>query len=147
LVATAGQLITVQDNDKGLFTRKVKAFCFMETASEKLNRWYKEQKRKAQNNNLEKIRKIPYGLKISKRRFFNDLYDLEPHEKVIYIRLGLYQDREGHCWPSMRVLADDLNLNKNTIQKYIRKLEKKGFIKIDKKRGKRGKRFDYWLLK
>ena len=117
------------------------------SASEKLNKWYREQERKAQNNNLEKIRKIPYGITISKKRWFNDLYDLEPTEKDIYVGLCLYKDQEGHCWPAMRTLATDLNLDKNTIQKYIHNLEKKGFIKIDDKKGQKGKRFEYWLLK
>lgn len=108
--------------------------------SEALAKWQREQNQKAN-------KKIAYGIKISKHRLFNDLYDLEPVEKVIYISLGLFKDQKGYCWPSMRTLAGALNLNKDTIQKYIWKLKEKGFIKIDTRRGKRGKRYAYFLEK
>ena len=110
------------------------------TGSEALAKWNREQIQKAN-------KKISYGIKISKHRLFNDLYDLEPTEKVIYQALLLFEDEKGYCWPSMRTLAGGLNLNKDTIQKYIWILKEKGFIKIDTKRGKRGKRYGYWLLK
>ena len=123
-------------------TRKVGHFYFMAniTGSEAMAKWNREQIQKAN-------KKIPYGIKISKHRLFNGLYDLEPIEKVIYISLELFKDERGYCWPSMRSLAGDLNLSKTTIQKYIWELKKKGFIKIDTMRGKRGKRYGYWLLK
>jgi len=107
---------------------------------EKLNKWLKE-KGKEQN------KKISYGIKISKHRLFNDFYNLVPTEKVIYIGLLLFKDQKGYCYPSMRTLATCLGLDKNTIQKYIWELKKKGFIKIDTEKGKRGKRYGYWLLK
>ena len=107
---------------------------------ENLNKWKSE---KIQNEN----KKIPYGIKISKHRLFNDLYDLDPTEKVIYQALGLFKDRKGYCWPSMRTLATGLNLDKNTIQRKIWELKKKGFIRIEIKKGERGKRHGYWLLK
>jgi biotin operon repressor len=107
---------------------------------ENLAKWKLE---KAKDEN----KKLPYGVKISKHRLFNDLYDLEPTEKVIYIGLCLFKDQQGYCYPSMRKLANDLNISKNTIQKNIWGLKEKGFIKIDTKRGKKGKRYGYWLLK
>ena len=118
------------------------AFCFMTniTGSEAMAKWNREQIQKAN-------KKIAYGIKVSKHMLFNELYDLEPTEKVIYQALLLFKGKEGNCWPSMRTLADNLHLSKNTIQKYIWTLKKKGFIKIDTKRGKRGKRYHYWPLK
>lgn len=107
---------------------------------EKLNKWLK---RKSADEN----KKIIYGLKISKRKWFSELLSLSPTEKVIYVGLQLYADKTGHCWPSMRKLAKDLGLTKNTIQKHIQTLGKKGFLKIEIKKGTQGKRFEYWLLK
>jgi len=106
---------------------------------EALNKW--------EHQEIKKSGKARYGISITKKKWLNDLYGLNPHEKVIYIGLRLYADREGHCWPSMRTLAKDLNLNKMTIQKYILTLKEKRFLKIKTKRGKGGKRFEYWLLK
>jgi len=107
---------------------------------EKLNKWLK---RKTKDEYKKKI----YGLKISKRWWFRELLTLDSTEKVIYVGLRLYADKTGHCWPSMRSLAKDLGLHKNTIQKSIQALKEKGFLKIKIKQGTQGKRFEYWLLK
>jgi len=108
--------------------------------SENLKKWESEIAR-------SENKKIPYGIKISKHRLFNDLYDLDPTEKVIYFGLCLFKDEKGYCWPSMRLLAGSLNLSKTTIQKYIWELKEKGFIRIETKKGEKGKRHGYWLLK
>jgi predicted transcriptional regulator len=112
-----------------------------------LSKWEDKITNLEKKFSLEENKKTPYGTKISKHRLFNDLYDLEPTEKVIYIGLLLFRSRENYCWPSMRTLASGLNLHKNTIQKGIWRLKEKGFIKIDKGRGEKGKRYGYWLLK
>lgn len=103
---------------------------------EKLDKWKKE-----------KIAKKRYGFSITKTRLHKTLQGLNPYEKVVYINLWLYADREGHCWPSMRHQAKDLGLAVMTIQKHIQTLKKKRFLKIKTKKGKGGKRFEYWLLK
>ena len=110
------------------------------TAFEKLNIWRKKETEK-------EYKKKIYGLKISKRWWFKELLTLSPTEKVIYVGLRLYADKTGHCWPSMRKLAKDLGLRKNTIQKSIQSLKEKGFLRIEIKKGTQGKRFEYWLLK
>lgn len=94
-----------------------------------------------------KIDKSQYGITISKKKLFNDLHDLSPTAKVIYEALRLYSDREGHCWPSMRQLATNLNLSKDAIMRNVKELKSKGFVNIDTKRGRGGKRFEYWILK
>jgi len=108
-----------------------------------LNEYY------AEKGGVEKIfslkKKFHYGVNITKQRLHNDLYDLDPNEKVVYIDLLLYKDQQGYCYPSMRTLAGNLNLNKDTIQKTIKSLTKKGFLKIEKRWGKKGKAFGYWL--
>lgn len=107
---------------------------------EKLNKWLK---RKSKDEYKKKI----YGLKLSKDKLFKQLLILSPTEKVIYLGLRLYADKKGHCWPSMRGLATDLDLDKNVIQKYIQALKEKGFLRIEIKKGTQGKRFEYWILK
>lgn len=89
-----------------------------------------------------------YGYTICKRTLYDALHGLNPYEKVIYLALRLYADnRTNWCCPGMRELAEKLNLSKNTINKYISTLKKKKFLKIGIKRGRGGKRFEYWLLK
>ena len=72
---------------------------------------------------------------------------LGPYEIVVYHGLAIHADVEGHCWPSMRTLAKELHLDKDTVNRCILSLREKGFIKIKKTRGKGGARFEYWLLK
>jgi len=88
-----------------------------------------------------------HGCWLSKTKLHGTLHDLDPVEKVIYLNLWLYADKYGHCWPSMRLQADKLNLDKNTIQKKIHSLETKEFLKIEVKQGTQGKRHEYSLLK
>jgi predicted transcriptional regulator len=111
----------------------------MEIGHDKLKKWEQAEVRKSN--------KAHYGITITKLKLHKGLYDLEPTEKVLYLDLWLYADKEGHCWPCMRELAENLHLDKNTIQKYIQTLKEKGFLRIEIKRGTQGKRFEYWLLK
>ena len=108
--------------------------------NEQLKQWEKQQVSAVAG-------KKPYGVKISKLRLFNDLAALSDTEKVIYISLLLFKDREGYCYPSMRYLGNLLGHDKNTIQKYIWALKKKGFLEIKKRWGKLGKAYGYRLLK
>jgi len=109
------------------------------TGREELEKWEKTE--------IKKSSKARYGISITKKRLHDELQALKPCEEVVYQDLRLYADRWGICWPSMRNLAKDLNLDKNTIQKSIRTLKKKGFLKIKTKVGKGGKRFEYYLQK
>jgi predicted transcriptional regulator len=124
----------------GFLLKSGNHFSFMEIIGrDKLAKW--------EHQEIKKSNKAHYGISITKKKLFNDLYDLNPYEKIIYFGLRLYADKEGHCWPSMRELAGKLNLTIKTIQKYIHTLKKKGFLKIEIKKGRGGKRFEYWLLK
>lgn len=125
-------------------------FCFVEkpkyqnqTEREIAERWEKLDKNAA----IAAHEKKSYGFVITKKKLFKDLYGLDPHEKVLFLALRLYADPRGHCYPSMRTLAEDLGLNKKTIQKYIQSLKRKEFLKIITARGRGGKRFEYELLK
>lgn len=90
---------------------------------------------------------VQYGFNITKLKLKNTLYGLSSTEKLVYINLKLYTDREGHCWPSERLLAKDLGMDKNTISRNIRKLSERGFIRIEIEKGKGGKRYSYFIRK
>lgn len=88
-----------------------------------------------------------YGYKISKKSLHDDLQALNSGQYVVLLALRLFGDKEGHCWPTMRQLGELSGLDKATIQRNIKALSKKGFIKIEIKKGRGGKRFEYQLLK
>jgi DNA-binding MarR family transcriptional regulator len=63
------------------------------------------------------------------------------------VSLWLYGAGTGQAWASVRLLANDLKLDKDTIFRNIKKLEKAGYFTIGKGTG-RGRYFNiYKLLK
>ena len=113
-----------------------------------------KQKRLAQqvadNVKANKIREQVRGranFTLTKKMLYERLHDLDPIAKLLYLALRLHAKKDGHCWPPMRFLATKLDLDKNTIQKYIHVLEQRKWLRIETKQGTQGKRFEYWLLK
>jgi len=95
----------------------------------------------------EKEKKDYHGYWLSKTKLHKTMYELDTFEIAIYENLWLYADKSGHCWPSIRLQAEKLRLDKNTVQTKIHSLEAKGFLKTEIRQGTQGKRFEYWLLK
>jgi len=99
---------------------------------------------------LEKGKEIKKGIgyfKIFKKRWFDDWEGLTAIQRSIMVSLWLYGAGTGHSWVSMRALADLLGCSSKTISENIKKLEKLGFFKIGKGKG-RGRYFNiYKLLK
>jgi Helix-turn-helix domain len=110
---------------------------------EALDRWEKADKAEA----AAIAAKRPYGFKVSKKSLHDELQSLSPAGYVVLLNLRLYADEQGHCWPSMRRLSEDTGLCLRAIQANIKKLSKNGFIKIETKKGRGGKRFEYQILK
>jgi len=114
---------------------------------EKQRRLEKQKAGILESQKNEKEKKDYHGYWLSKTKLHKTMYELNLSEKVIYANLWLYADTDGHCWPSMRLQAEKLNLSKTTIQRNINSLKAKGFLKIEVKQGTQGKRHEYWLLK
>ena len=91
--------------------------------------------------------KKSWWFKITQKRWRGSWRPLEPAERVVMLSLWLYAGRRADCWPSVRKLAAELGISKTTISKIILQLEKKEFIRTEKKRGHTGKRNHYFLLK
>lgn len=51
-----------------------------------------------------------------------------PEIQAIFIWLCSYSDKDGVCFPSRNTLADDVNMNIKTLDKYMKELEKLGLI-------------------
>lgn len=57
------------------------------------------------------------------------LLGLSPGELAVYSFLRRCENQKTHqCWPSIQTIGDAVNLSENTVRKYIRQLEERGFI-------------------
>jgi hypothetical protein len=64
---------------------------------------------------------------------------LKPTELATYVALGKYADNKTkECWPSLNTIAKDLRKSKTSVITAIKALEKKGAIKVDKRKNDRG---------
>lgn len=74
---------------------------------------------------------------------------LKPTELATYVVLGKYADNvTKECWPSLKTIAKDLGRSKTSTINAIKGLEKKGVLKIDKRKNEKGdwNRNHYTLL-
>lgn len=83
-----------------------------------------------------------WWFRITRRRWFNEWVGLNPTQRVVLLSLWLYAGKKEICYPSQYKLEKDLDLSRLTILRNIKILEKKGYIKIDKKVG----RFNTYIL-
>jgi len=114
---------------------------------EKLKRLDQQRADAFRSRKIENKKRYWKGNLLTKTRL-RDIYGpLNPYEIIIYEELGTYADAAGYCFPSMRTIAENRHIDKNTVKFYIHALEAKGFLKIGIKQGMRGKRHEYWLLK
>lgn len=66
-----------------------------------------------------------------------DREDIEAMEKLIYMMLARFCDKDGKCFPSQEKLCKLTGIKDyRTIVKYISKLEEKGLIEVIKSKGK-----------
>ena len=91
------------------------------------------------------IKKQGGYFKLSKKHWFDDWAVLTWAQRSIMVSLWLYGGGTGQAWVSMRALAGQLNVHKETILRNIKKLEKLKFLKIKKGRG-RGRHFNIYIL-
>ena len=64
---------------------------------------------------------------------------LKPTELATYVALGKYADNKTkECWPSLNTIAKDLGKSKPSVITAIKALEKKGVVKVDKRKNDKG---------
>jgi hypothetical protein len=88
-----------------------------------------------------------WNWKISRNRWFLGWKELNPYERSIMISLWVRSGTKRYSWSSLRRLALELGVDKKTVQRAVRSLEKKGFVRIERKAGTRGRYNCYYLLK
>ena len=57
------------------------------------------------------------------------LLGLSPGELAVYCYLRRCENQKTHqCWPSMKNIGQSVGMSENTVRKYIRQLEERGFL-------------------
>ena len=65
-----------------------------------------------------------------------DRRDLNLYEKMLYICLARHAGNNDYAFPKLATLCDELGIKDNrTVVKYIKSLEEKGLIEIEKRKG------------
>ncbi len=63
---------------------------------------------------------------------------LKPREFIVYCCLVKHSDKNGVCFPSRRLIAEECCIDKKTVDAAIISLEKAGFVKKKKRRRQDG---------
>jgi len=58
-------------------------------------------------------------------------------QKLIWGRLARYAGKDGKCFPSQKMLAEDIGVSEDSILRGVKVLEMEGFIKIERPTGKK----------
>ncbi|PKR56365.1 helix-turn-helix domain-containing protein [Thalassospira lohafexi] len=69
-----------------------------------------------------------------------------PLRKLVLIKLADNANDSGECWPSYQYIADDCEIDKSTVRKHIKALEKDGFLKIENRKGPKGNTSNLYVL-
>ena len=95
------------------------------------------------NNKLkefESILKLPRQMRWLKEGFTiitNNILvaDLQKELKLLYIILMMYAFRKQSCFPSVKTLAQNIGVDERTVRRNLRRLEDKGWIKVEYRNG------------
>ena len=63
---------------------------------------------------------------------------LTPHDRAVYLALCRFSDRDGACFPSLSTIAARGNVSLAQVKRAISKLESRGFISRERRRGEHG---------
>lgn len=75
-------------------------------------------------------------VKFGKKTLIEAWKGTSPSEKLILFHLTLYANKFGKAWPSVRRIARELEINKDTVVLGIKSLEEKKLIKRVKGQGR-----------
>lgn len=91
--------------------------------------------------------KRSWWFNITKKKWLNEWGELNSTQKALMLTLWLYAGRKNICYPSMRTLARDLKMDKETINLNIKILIKNSYIEATRKTNQKGNYHEYKLLK
>lgn len=70
--------------------------------------------------------------RITQTKWLNDLKELNPVQRCIYIDLLFYARHKDKCYPSEKRIANDLKICRATIYRNLKRMEEMEIIKIVK---------------
>ncbi len=65
-------------------------------------------------------------------------YRLKPRDHTVYCCLVKHSDKNGVCFPSRRLIAEECCIDKKTVDAALRSLEKIGLVKKQKRKRQDG---------
>lgn len=69
-----------------------------------------------------------------------------PVQKLIFLQLADNANKNGKCWPSYQYIAEVSGCGKSTVRKHLKVLEKKGYLSIKNRKGKKGNSSNYYQI-
>lgn len=73
--------------------------------------------------------------------------DLTPGEKLTIAALANYSNADGCCWPAQETLAKSTGTTRETVNRHLKSLEKKGFLEIKHRKDKGGRTSNLYSIK
>jgi len=61
--------------------------------------------------------------------------DLEPLARLLALAIKSRSDENGHCWPTIELLATDTDMAPRTVRKYLAILRAGGWLRMQRRRG------------
>jgi DNA-binding MarR family transcriptional regulator len=73
--------------------------------------------------------------------------DLTPGERLTIAALANYSNADGCCWPAQETLAKSTGTTRETVNRHLKSLEKKGFLEIKHRKDKGGRTSNLYSIK
>ena len=83
---------------------------------------------------------VPHNKNVKFFMLSNSIFKqgLKPREFIVYCCLVKHSDKNGVCFPSRRLIAEECCIDKKTVDSAIKNLEKAGLVKKKKRRRQDG---------
>lgn len=72
---------------------------------------------------------------------------LTPGERLTFAALANYSNADGCCWPAQETIAKSTGSTRETVNRHLKSLEKKGFLEIKHRKDKGGRTSNLYSIK
>ena len=86
--------------------------------------------------------KVSKGYTKVENRIIDLMPDMGPAAWAVYCQLARHADKQGHCWPSIRRMAELTTLDREAVMRAVKRLVKLKLVEVQKTHGKVT---HYWL--
>ena len=78
-------------------------------------------------------------------RYIDLMPAMGPSAWAVYTQLARHADKQGHCYPGIKLLATLTRLSKDTVIESVKKLVKLKLVKVEQSIGPHGRRNSYFV--